>query len=578
MAALNQRIAALLAEIADLLEIRGEDGFRVNSYRRAARAVEGLTSDIGEVAQAGGLLNVPGIGKTMAARIDEYLRTGHIAVRDEMTAELPASILELLSIPGLGPKKAQVLWKELQIGCMAELKAAIAAGRLDSLKGFGSKTVHKISEGISFLESCAGCTPLGVALPIAEALRLEVLALPGVSRAEVAGSLRRGKEVVGDVDLLCMADDGAAVIAAFTALPAVEQVLGAGDTKASVLVDNPLGGQLQADLRVVPAASFGAAWQYFTGSKEHNVKLRELAGRRGWKLNEYGLLEGERAIAGEDEAGVYQALGLPHIAPELREDRGEIEAAAGLPALLNLSHILGDLHLHTTASDGRASIEEMAEAAMAKGYRYIAITDHSRSSAIAGGLTAERLAEHITDVRQVQQRLGSALTLLAGTECDILPDGSLDYPDELLAQLDWVVASVHSAMGAECDKVTARMISAIRNRFVSAIGHASGRLLGRREAVACNWDQVFAAAAETGTAMEINASWQRLDLKDLHARQAIAAGCKLVISTDAHSTDQMGMITFGVSTARRGWACPGDVINTWPIEELRSFIAAKRGR
>lgn len=569
----NAELVKRFEQIADLLEIKGEDRFRINSYRRAARAIDDLSDDIATLAQRDQLESIPGIGKSTAERIRQFLAEGRITLHEDLLASLPAGLLKVMNIPGLGPKKVGALYHELGVGSIEDLEAAIAAGKVEQLSGFGAKSVAKIREGMEFLARSAGRTPLGIGYAIAESLRNRVAALPGVRRVVPAGSLRRGRETLGDIDLLCEADDGPAVISAFTKLPEVSGVRASGDTKGSILVASPEGGQIQVDLRVLPAESFGAALQYFTGSKEHNVRLRELAIKKGYKLNEYGLFKGEKRIAGEQEADIYAKLGLPFIPPELREDRGEVEGE--LPKLIELADIRGDLHMHTTASDGRCSIEEMAWAAKERGYSYIAITEHSRSSAIAGGLSIEDLKRHIKRIRAADGKV-EGITLLAGIECDILSDGRLDYPDELLAQLDWVVASIHAAQGQDRTKVTARTIAAMHNPYVNVIGHPSGRLLGHRDAMDLDWDAVFQAAARTGAGLEVSASWQRLDLKDSHIRQAIEAGCRVCIDTDAHDTRQLDQLMLGILTARRGWATAEDVVNTWPLAKLKKWIAEKR--
>lgn len=572
---INQELTGIFDEIADLMEIRGaDDAFRINAYRKVARIISDLTEDVSALAARGELVKIPGIGKGTADRIQQYLTGGKIDIHEELRAQLPAGLLDLLRIPGLGPKKVAKLHKELKVTDTEKLKAAIAAGKVERLEGFGRKSVEKILEGIEFLAGSAGRTPLGIAVEIAENLLRDVTAFPGVKRARAAGSLRRGRETVGDLDLLCEAKDGPAVVKAFTRLPHAKKILASGETKGAITVFNPDGGEIQVDLRVVAGESFGAAWQYFTGSKEHNVKLRELAGRKGWKLNEYGLFDGDKQLAGKDEASIYRKLGLPCIPPELREDRGEIEAAAQLPELVTIEAIRGDLHIHTTASDGRCTIEEMAAAAKERGYAYLAITDHSRSSVIANGLSADKLRRHAERIRAIGEKM-KGFTLLAGIEVDILSDGSLDYSDDLLADLDWVVASVHAAQGQDRKKITARTIAAMENPHVDAIGHPSGRLLGKRDAMDLDWEEVFKSAARTHTALEINSSWQRLDLKDIHVRQALDAGCHLVISTDAHAADQLEQMRFGVTTARRGWATADRILNTWTIAQLRKWTASK---
>ncbi|MEP0844200.1 MAG: DNA polymerase/3'-5' exonuclease PolX [Phycisphaerae bacterium] len=575
----NREIAAAFTQIADLLEVKGEDRFRVNAYRSAGRAVADLSEDLAVIAGRGDLAKIPGIGKTTAAKIEEYLATGRIALHQELLAEFPPGLPRLLEVRGLGPKKVAALYRELKIGSLEELRAAIADGRVAGLKGFGAKTAANILEGIAFLERAGERMPLGLAVELAGLLREAVGGFPHVRRVEIAGSLRRGRETVGDLDLLCEADagHGQSIIERFTKLPQVASVLAAGETRGSVLIDRRDGGQIQCDLRVVPRESFGAAWNYFTGSKEHNVRLRELAVKRGWSLNEYALHEGERRIAGEDEAGLYKALGLAFIPPELRENRGEIEAGGVVPDLIEQADVRGELHSHTTASDGHLSIEQMVEAARARGYSYLAITDHSRSSVIANGLSVERLLRHAAEIRRINAGLKN-FTLLAGVECDILPDGSLDYPDEVLAQLDWVVASVHSSQRLDRAAQTRRTLAALSNRYVCVLGHPSGRLIGKRDAMDLDWDAVFKTAAKTGTALEINANWLRLDLKDVHVRQALQAGCRLSINTDAHSAEDLDQMVFGVQTARRGWATRSRVLNTLTADELTAWVAQRRGR
>ncbi len=570
----NADVARVFEEIADLLEIKGEEAFRVNAYRRVARTLADLTEDLHAVAARGSLADLPGVGKASAQKIAELLETGTLALRRELAAEVPETLLELLRIPSVGPRKAALLWKELGVRSVAELEAALAAGRLAGLKGFGAKSIEQIARGIAFRAQSAGRTRLGDAWALAEELRAALAALPGVERVECAGSLRRARETVGDLDLLCVARDGPRIVEAFTHLPPVREVLAAGATKGSVRV--AVGaGSIQVDLRVIPADSFGAAWQYFTGSKEHNVRLRELAVRRGWSLSEYGLTEGERTLAARTEEEIYAALGLPWIPPELREDRGEFEPGAVPADLLTERAVRGDLHMHTSASDGRHSVEELAAAARARGYAYICVTDHSQSSAIAGGLKVAALRAHAERVRAAAARICD-LTVWIGTEVDILADGRLDYPDEVLAELDFVIASIHSGLGHDSAANTRRTLAAIENPYVNCIGHPTGRLINEREAMPLDVDAVAQAAARTGTALEINANYYRLDLKDQHARRARDLGATLCINTDTHSVDQFDQMRFGVLTARRAGLRAGDVLNTRTAEEVRAFVERKR--
>lgn len=576
---INAELARAFDRIADLLEIEGGDRFRINSYRRAARTLQDTHEDIAVLAAENRLDQLPGIGKGTAGRIHQYLDSGKIDVLTELEAKFPPGLPELLTIPGLGPKKVAVLHRELSIAGLDDLKNAIAAGKVAELAGFGATSVQRILEGIEFLEQSAGRTPLGIALPLAELLAGRVRELKGVQRVDIAGSTRRGEETIGDIDLVCAADEGDAVVAAFSRFDGVRRVLASGPTKASVIVGLATGGAVQVDLRVVPGESFGAALQYFTGSKAHNVRLREIALKKKWRLNEYGLYHGDKVLAGAAEEDIYARLGVPWVPPELRQDRGEFEEGFAADKLLTLSDIRGDLHMHTTASDGKNSIEEMAEAAKRLGYHTIAICDHSRSSVIANGLSIERMKAHVAAIRQAAART-TGIAILAGCECDILPDGSLDYPDDLLAQCDLVVASIHLSMsrgGSGKLSATERTLAAIANPYVTIIGHPTGRLIGKRDAMEMDMARVIEAAARNGTVLEVNAAWQRLDLKGEHVRQAIAAGAMLAINTDAHATGELDRMRYGVLTARRGGATAADVLNTFTTARLRKRISAKRG-
>ncbi len=572
----SRELYAIFEQMADLMEIQGEQSFRVNSYRRAARTMKELTADIDELAKSGGIVDLPGIGKGMAGKIEEYLASGKIAAHQELLQAVPPGLPALLEVPGLGPKKVALAWKELDVVDASTLKAAIDSGKLAKLKGLGEKSVQLIAEGLSFSEKSTGRTPLGLAMPLADELVAAMRAVKGVRRAEYCGSLRRGAETIGDVDILCESDDGAAVVKAFTSLPQSKKVLASGTTKGSILVERRDGVEVQADCRVVPKASFGAALQYFTGSKEHNVRLREMAVKRKWKLNEWGLFDGDTPLAGEDEADIYKKLGLPYIPPEQREDRGEFDPNA-MESLITLDDIRGDLHMHTDASDGTCDARTMATAAQQRGYEYIAVTDHSKSSAIANGLSIDRMWKQIERIRELNKSL-KAITVLVGCECDILSDGKLDYPDQVLAACDFVVASVHSALRQDRKKVTSRVLKAMENPFVTLLGHPTGRLINKREAMDLDISAVIAKAVETGTALELNAAWQRLDLCDLHVRQARDAGVMLCIDTDSHSTAQLEQMRFGILTARRGWLRKQDVLNTRPLPDLRKWIQKKRDK
>lgn len=571
----NSELVLAFERIADLMEITGADRFRINSYRRASRTIKDTAEDLSVVASENRLGKLPGIGKSTAAKIQQYLDEGRIDLLDELSAKLPEGLPALLDVPGLGPKKVAVLHEKLGVGSLDDLKAAVADDTMKELPGFGATSVKRIADGIEMLESVSDRTPLGVAHPIARELADHLAALEQVESVEIAGSLRRGAEMVGDADLLCASTAGQEVVDAFVSGPTVQRVVGSGPTKGSVTVKAPHGRELRVQLRVVPPESYGAALQYFTGSKEHNVRLRELAIKRGWKLNEWGLFDGEEMIAGPDEQEIYAKLDLPFIPPELREDRDEFAPDFDPSGLITVEDIRGDLHVHTTASDGRNTIEEMALAAQELGYEYLAITDHSKSSAIANGLSIAKLSQHIEDVQAINEQL-RGFTLLAGTECDILADGSLDYPDELLAKCDWVVASIHSALVGGRVSPTERTLRAIENKYVSAIGHPTGRLMPARAPMELDMAAVVAAAAETDTALEVNASWQRLDLKDLHIRQALEAGAMLTLNTDAHSTTGLTPLDYGVNTARRGGCPPDRVLNTFSAGRLSEWIARKR--
>lgn len=573
----NTEVARVFQEIADLMEINGDDGFRVNAYRRVVRTIEDLPSELNDIAARGKLEELAGIGKASAQKIQELLTTGKLTLHEELRAAMPVGLLEMLHIPGLGPKKVALLWKEVGVDSIDALSKAIAAGALATLRGFGDKSIEKIKSGIEFLKRVAGRTRIGAAWEIAQEFRAALLKIKGVHRCECAGSLRRGVETIGDIDLLCVADNGPQVIDAFTRLPGVTQVQAAGDTKGSVLVERRAGRAIQVDLRVVPAESFGAAWQYFTGSKEHNVKLREMAVKHGWTLNEYALSEADtgKVIAAREEVDIYKKLGLPWIPPELRENRGEFALKETPKDLLTIEDIQGELHLHTTASDGRNTIEEMAAAAIALGYKFICITDHSQSSAIANGLKPERLELHIRAIHAAARKFPH-FTLWAGAEVDIHSDGTLDYDDELLAKLDWVVASIHVGQGTDMAANTRRSLAAIRNPYVNVLAHPTGRLLNKRDAMPLDIEKIAREAAETGTALEINASTFRLDLKDQHARLAAELGAVISINCDAHSTDQFDQMQFGVVTARRAWLKRDQVLNTWPVKRIREFVMKKR--
>ena len=571
----NTAIAHLFAEIADLLEIKGENPFRVRAYRRAVESLEALGEDVAAVAERDALETIPGIGKDLAGKIREFLKTGGVPYLDDLRREIPAGVVELMGIHGVGPRTAKLLFDQAGVDSVEKLEALARAGKLAGLPGIKAKTEQNILKGIAVWRAGRERMPLGHALGLADAIVGALRALPGVARIETAGSLRRMRETVKDIDVLVTARDPAPVMQAFVGLAGVAEVLAHGETKSSVR----LAEGIQADLRVVEPEAFGAALQYFTGSKAHNIRVRDLAVRKGLKLSEYGVFagKGERRVAGASEEEVYAALGLPWIPPELREDAGEVEAALErrLPALVELGQIRGDLHCHTDWSDGRLSLEALVRAAKARGYEYVAVADHSRSSTVANGLDARRLEEQLVAIEAVRGKV-KGITILAGSEVDIRADGTLDFPDELLARLDVVVVSVHSRFTQDERTMTERIVRALRNPHVRILGHATGRLLGERDPYAVDLDAVFAAAREAGVAVEINASPQRLDVKDGHARRARELGVTLAINTDTHAEPHLDYMRLGVGTARRAWLGPDAILNTRSASELLAWLRAKR--
>jgi DNA polymerase (family X) len=570
----NAEISEILSKIAGLLEIKGESVFKVRAYARAAQTIAALTEDLGDLRRSGELRHLPGIGESMAEKIGELLDTGDCAHLEELLKELPSGLLEMLEIPELGPKKVKGLYETLGIGSVKELEAAAAAGKVHSLKGFGEKTEENILKGIERWRRFSARTPLAAAYPLAEAIVAALKKQAPVERIEVAGSLRRMRDTIGDLDILSTSDKPKDVIKAFLKLPKVREVSEEGETKVSVITT----AGLQIDLRVVPPESFGAALLYFTGSKEHNVKLRELALKQQMRINEYGIFDlatGKR-LGGATEEEIYAALKLPWMPPEIREDRGEIEAAQQhkLPHLVEERDIRGDLHIHSDWSDGTASIPELAREALRRGYEYIAICDHSPAQAIARGLEIERLRLRNREIERFREQFPK-LIILAGMEVDIRADGTLDYPDEILAELDFVIASLHTGWRANEEVNTERILKAIANPWVDVIGHPTGRLIGQREPYEVDLEKIFAAAAAAGVALEIDAHPDRLDLKDTHARRAKAMGAKLIIDTDAHRLDNLQLMHFGVATARRAWLEPKDILNCL---DAKQFLAALRSR
>lgn len=590
--ALNHELSDLFRTLSAVLEIKGENTFKALAFSKVSRVLKDMTFDIGKAVAEDRLDQIEGIGASSRKIIEDYVKTGHSSDFDEVSASVPGGLIQMLDIPGLGPKTIALFWKERGITNIGQLVQAIDSGALKDLRGIGDKKIAAIKQGIEFASQASQRMGFVEALPIAEALVGRLREMKQVKRAEIAGSLRRGRETIGDVDLVCAPKDqagGGSIAEEFVKFPEIERVLGQGTTKASVVT----AGGLQVDLRIVPEENFGAALLYFTGSKDHNVKIRGLAQDKRMTLNEWGLYkltEYEKApkktaeappikaVASQSEEDVYKKLGLPFIVPELREDRGEIEAGlkGELPELIEVTDIRGDLHTHTVASDGVASIEQMAQAALERGYEYLAITDHSKSQAIANGLSVDRLLKHIAAIRKANDKI-KGITLLAGSEVDILADGHLDYEDAVLKELDIVIASPHVALKQDESKATDRLLRAIENRYVTVIGHPTGRIINRREGLPLDYERLFKAASETGTALEINAGWPRLDLNDIHARGAIQRGVMLSINTDAHSTEGLGDMVLGIIVARRGWAQKKNVINCMTLAQLRGFVKKKRG-
>lgn len=585
MAVTNREVADVFARVADLLEIKGEVIHRVLSYRRAAESILELPRDLAAIAAEGGLTDLPGIGKTLAEKITELLTTGKLEFYEKLTAELPAGLVDVMRVNGVGPKKAKLFWEQRQVRDVVSLEAAARAGKLRDLPKMGEKSEANIILGIEALARQTGRTPLGAAYPAAHAILQTLLALPQALEGAVAGSIRRARPTIGDVDLLVAVrtmDDAAPIMDAFVTQQQVSRVLGHGPTKSSV----ELHSGLQVDLRVLEKARWGTALAYFTGSQQHNIKMRERALAQGYSLNEHALspvdaagniIEDAPKRLFDTEEGLYEALGLPWVAPELREDAGELEAAEkkALPTLITLDDIQSDLHMHTVWSDGKATVREMAEAARARGRKFIVITDHSVGATIANGLSVERLLAQQEEVRRVDAEMGGSIRVFHGTEMEIKADGSLDFPDEILAQLDFVIASLHVSLRQPREQITARLLNAIKNPHIDLIGHPRGQLIPDREPADLDMDAVLAAARESGIALEINANPARLDLEAQYARRAVGMGIPLAIDTDAHSVPELDLMHYGIRTARRGWVEAASVLNTWPVEKFESWVRAR---
>lgn len=572
----NQELARIFEEIGLMSEFLGDNPFRVRAYHQAARTLYDLDTPIEEIAEKGkeALLELPGIGPDLAEKILEFLKTGRIAKHEELAQKVPRGVLEVMEVPGVGPKTARLLYEGLGIDSLEKLKAALNRGDLTRLKGFGPKKAERIREGLALAQAAGKRRPLGAVLSLARSLLEAIRGLPGVERAELCGSARRYKDTVGDLDFLVASREGKAVVEGFVRLPQVKEIYAKGKERATVFLNNGL----QVDLRVVPPESYGAGLQYLTGSKAHSIRLRALAQEKGLKLSEYGVFRGEKRLAGETEEGVYAALGLPFIPPPLREDHGEIEAAlAGrLPRLLEISEIKGDLQVHSTYSDGQNTLEELWEAAKALGYQYLGITDHSPAVRVAGGPSPEEALKRIEVIRRFNETHGPPY-LLAGAEVDIHPDGTLDYPDWVLRELDLVLVSVHSRFNLPKADQTKRLLKALENPFVHVLAHPTARLLGRRAPIEADWEAVFKKAKEKGVAVEIDGYYDRMDLPDDLARMAYGMGLWVSLSTDAHQTDHLRFMELAVGTAQRAWIGPERVLNTLDYEDLLSWLKARRG-
>ena len=569
----NAEVAAVFDQIADILEIRDENAFRIRSYRNAARAIRDHAERMEDLAVGGAdLTDLPGIGKSLAEKIHAILATGTCPTLEDLHKEIPPHLTDLLRVKGLGAKRAKLLCEKLGISTLGELKKYAEAGEIRDIEGMGEKTEQNILKGLATLEAEAGRISIKTAAEQSAAIGRHLDRARAVKRWEPAGSFRRRRETIGDLDILVLAANRAKAVEQILAYEPIEDRLAVGEEKVSVR----LASGLEVDFRFFDAAEFGAAMMYFTGSKAHNIAVRKRAQKRKWKLNEYGLFAGKRRIAGKSEEEVYKKLGLAWVPPELREDRGEVEAAEEnrLPALIEEKDIRGDMHIHTDATDGRATVEEMVEAARRRGYRYLAITDHSQAVTVAHGLTAERLRRHADRVRELAGRL-KHFRLLAGIEVDILKDGRLDLPEKVLEGLDWVVASVHSVFEMDEAKMTERLLAAVRSGVVDCIGHPFGRLIGSRDPIRFDADRVFEACREHGVCLEINSYPDRLDLPDIYCKRAKEAGVTMAISTDAHKPADLDLMPFGVSVARRGWLEKGDVLNTLSAAALRKRLKSR---
>ncbi len=572
----NAEIAEIFEEIADMLEFLGDNPFRIRAYRNAARALFDLEDPVEEVAKGGveALERIPGIGHDLALKILEYLETGKVKKHEELKAKVPRGVLEVMRVPGVGPKTAKLLYEKLGVDSLEAFRKALLSGEVLKLPGFGEKKRERLLKNLDLVEAASKRWPLGAVLYEARELLRLLKELPEVEAAEIAGSARRYKETVGDLDFLAATREGAKVAEAFTKLAPVKAVYALGPGKATVYISPGI----QVDLKIVPPESFGAGLQYFTGSKAHDIHLRRIAQQMGLKLNEYGVWRGEERIAGATEEEVYAALGMDWIPPPMREDLGEIELAQkhALPRLVTLEAIRGDLQVHSKWSDGKHTLEELARFAAELGYEYLAVTDHSPAVRVAGGVPPEKMKERIAEIQRVNEKTGGKPYLIAGAEVDILPDGSLDYPDEVLAELELVLVSIHSRFSMDEEAMTKRILRAIENPYVHVLAHPTARLIGRRAPIKADWERIFARMKELGKAVEIDGYYDRMDLPDVLARRARELGLPFTLSTDAHQKDHLRFMELAVGNAQRAWLGPGQVLNTRPLKELLAWAKALR--
>jgi len=574
---INEEVAQIFERMARVLAFKGEDRFRVMAYERAAVSIRDLKEDLSSIAKDGKLEEIPGIGKDLSEMIAEYVATRKMRRYEKECRGIKPSLIELMTVPGLGPKTLALLHRKLHINGLEDLKRCLDGEAIRKLEGFGSKKVENIRRGLDLREGSLKRMLISVALPLAENFLERIRKMEPIERAEIAGSLRRRRETIGDLDVLIQSKDAAKALKEIARLPIVKQVIGIGGTKATVIIE----GGIQVDVRAVAVESFGAALQYFTGSKQHNIHLRTLAEKSGLKINEYGVFRGEERLGGKQESDIYRLMKMPIMPPEMREDRGEIEAAlpGKLPALVEPEDLRGDLHAHTLWSDGKSTSEEMVEQAARLGYEYIALTDHSPSERIAHGLDRERLEGKIEEIERLRAKRGRRKPhILMGAEVDILADGRLDYPDEILARLDIVIAAIHSSFRQARDQITGRLLAAANNPYVDVIAHPTSRLIGSREPLEFDLGRVIEAARKKHVALEINGSIYRLDLNDVMARAAQDAGALLAIDSDAHSAAQLDQIRYGVFQARRGWIAAGSVVNTWNWAKLSGWLRNRRER